>query len=38
MAKPKFSWIPAYEEIATTLLGYEERQDELCSVVEEILG
>lgn len=38
MSEPKFSWIPAYEEIATTLLGYEERQDELCKVVEEILG
>lgn len=38
MSEPKFSWIPAYEKIATTLLGYEERQDELCKVVEEILG
>lgn len=38
MSNPEFSWIPAYEEIATTLLGYEERQDELCRVVEEILG
>ena len=34
----QFTWIPVYEEIATMLLGYGERQDELCKVVEEILG
>ena len=38
MSEAMFSWIPAYEAIATELLGYEERQDELCKVVEEILG
>ena len=38
MDKPKFSWIPAYEKIATTLLEYEERQVELCDVVEDIIG
>ncbi|WP_350454435.1 AAA family ATPase [Slackia heliotrinireducens] len=34
----QFSWIPAYEAIATKLLEYEDRQDELCQLVEEILG
>lgn len=32
------TWIAAYEAIATALLGYEERQDELCDLVEDILG
>ena len=38
MGETKFSWIQAYEEIATTLLAYEERQDELCEIVEMIIG
>ena len=38
MSERQFSWIPAYEAIATALLGYEERQAELCSLVEEIIG
>lgn len=38
MNNPNYSWIPAYEEIATKLLDYEDRQDELCGIVEDILG
>lgn len=38
MSDAKYSWIPAYEAIATELLGYQERQDELCKLVEDILG
>ena len=37
MDESRFSWIPAYEAIATKLLSYEDRQDELCRIVEEIL-
>ena len=37
MNEHKFSWIPAYETIATALLGYEEKQTELCSLVEKII-
>lgn len=27
-----FTWIPIYEELATKLLDYEDRQDELCQL------
>ncbi|WP_248921408.1 McrB family protein [Olsenella intestinalis] len=35
---PTFSWISAYEGIATALLDYEDHQDELCDIVNEVLG
>lgn len=38
MSEDKFSWIPAYEAIATVLLDYQERQDDLCNLVESIIG
>lgn len=34
----EFSWVPAYEAIATKLLEYEHRQDELAAIVEKVLG
>ena len=34
----QFTWIPSYEAIATSLLEYEDRQEELCDLVESILG
>lgn len=34
----KYTWIPAYEAIATTLLDYEERQDELTAIVHDVIG
>ena len=33
-----FTWVPAYEAIATALLGYEDRQDELLPIVEDVIG
>lgn len=38
MIDNQFSWISAYEAIATKLLEYEGRQEELCDLVNEILG
>jgi hypothetical protein len=33
MSNSTFSWIPSYEVIDTALLGYEDRQEELCEIV-----
>ncbi|MBR3160482.1 MAG: AAA family ATPase [Atopobiaceae bacterium] len=38
MGSATFSWVPAYEAIATSLLGYEERQSELCDIVYDVIG
>lgn len=38
MSETTFEWIGAYEAIANSLLGYEERQDELCALLKGILG
>jgi 5-methylcytosine-specific restriction protein B len=32
----QFTWIPIYKELATKLLDYEERQDELLAVLKEM--
>lgn len=34
----EFGWVPAYEAIATKLLEYEDRQDELAAIVEKVLN
>lgn len=33
-----FAWVPIYEAIATKLLEYEDRQDELAVIVEKVLN
>ena len=38
MSRTSFNWIEPYEKIATALLDYEDKQPELCSVVEDVLG
>ncbi len=38
MGSATFDWIPAYEAIATSLLGYEDRQSELCDIVYDVIG
>lgn len=38
MSDERYTWIAAYEAIATALLDYEERQDELCDLVDDIIG
>ena len=37
MSEDLFTWTTAYEAIATTLLDYQGRQDELCTLVEDII-
>ena len=34
----QFTWIPIYQELAEKLAGWEERQDELISFLEELRG
>ena len=34
----EFAWVPTYEAIATKLLEYENRQDELAAIVEKVLN
>jgi hypothetical protein len=31
-----FTWIPIYQELATALAGWENRQEELISFLEEL--
>ena len=33
-----FAWVPAYEAIATKLLEYETRWDELAAIVDKVIG
>lgn len=38
MSEELFSWVPAYETIATALLDYEDRRNELTSIANQAIG